>query len=106
MIQIENEMHGASSKLGPGVVVIIFTKKIIYELKKKTFYESQIEIQFNEQQQYSCPKNMAVHAYQPELLASKPQSVSIEGPSLQKSFPWEFDPLATTELRSLPEAML
>lgn len=35
MIQIENEMHGASSKLGPGVVVIIFTKKIIYELKKK-----------------------------------------------------------------------
>lgn len=52
MIQIENEMHGASSKLGPGVVVIIFTKKIIYDLKKKTFYESQIEIQFNEQQQY------------------------------------------------------
>lgn len=41
---------------------------------------------------------MAVHAYQPELLASKPQSVSIEGPSLQKRFPWEFDPLATTEL--------
>lgn len=52
MIQIENEMYGASSKLGPGVVVIIFAKKIIYDLKKRTFYESQIEIQFNEQQQY------------------------------------------------------
>ena len=49
---------------------------------------------------------MAVNAYQPELPASKPQSVSIDGPSPQKRFPWEFDPLATTELLSLPEAML